>query len=190
MPDIYVRIQVGDAVEMVRLVETQLEDPSVLMKDVLLLMIRSTQLTLQAEGRPTRWTPLAQSTINARLRKNASGRAALKAGQKAASGKVFGKKAVSLQDQFFAAVGAVKMLRDTGALAMSVGMGAAGAFEAEDGFGESDKFTAELGTNRVQAYALQFVIAGGRVFLLIQDQDEEDVMDMALDFVMGTGAYA
>src|SRR5687768_16897595 len=86
MPEAFLRIQVGDAVEVVRVVETQLEDPSELMQDSLLVMIRSTQLTFQAQGRPDRWTPLAQSTIEARLRKNAGGRSALKQGRRAGAG--------------------------------------------------------------------------------------------------------
>lgn len=186
MPDLFLRIQVGDVVEVVVGIRTQLEDPAPFMADCLLVMIRSTQLTFEAGGRPTRWTPLAPSTIEKRLRRNAKGRATLKAANK----KQYGAAAVKAQDRYFAAVGQIQILRDTGALWLSVGGSATGAFETEDGFGESDRFTATLGTNRVQAYALQFVIAGGRIFLLIQDQDEEDIMDMSVEWVMKTGAYA
>lgn len=202
MPDLSLRIQVGDAVEVVHAIETQLSDPTELMQDHLLIMIRSTQLTFEAQGRP-RWTDLAQSTVEARLRKNASGRAALKGIQgstgttgsafapdnKAASGK-FGKAAVKAQEKYFAAVGSIQILRDSGRLLMSVGGGQSGAFEDEQGFGESDQFTATLGTNHPGAEALQFIIAGGRPFLVFQDIDEEDIMDASVQFVMMTGPYA
>lgn len=191
MPDIFLRIQVGDAVEVVKAIETQLEDPSELMQDVLLFMIRSTQLTFEAQGRPSRWTPLAQSTVESRLRKNAGGRSALKAGRRSGvGGDLSGPKAVAAQNKYFAAAGSIQILRDTGGLMMSVGGNASGAFESDEGFGESDKFTATLGTNKVQAVPLQFIIAGGRPFLLIQDEDEEDIMDATVQFVMKTGPYA
>ena len=188
MPDLALRIQVGDAVETVLVVEEQLADPTVLMQDALLILVRSTQLTFEAQGRPTRWTPLAMSTIRGRLRKNAGGRAALRAGDRAPN--LHGAAAVKAQDKFFAAAGSVQILRDTGALAMGVGYGAAGSFETPEGFGESDKFTATLASTHPAAEALQFVIAGGRPFLVIQDVDEEDVMDATVQFVMATGPYA
>lgn len=188
MANLFLNIQVGDAVETVLVVEEQLADPTVLMQDALLMLIRSTQLTFEAQGRPQRWTPLAMSTIRGRLQKNAGGRAALRAGDKAPN--LSGKDAVKAQNQFFAAVGSVQILRDTGALAMGVGFGASGAFETPEGFGESDKFTATLASTHLGAEALQFVIAGGRPFLLIQDVDEEDIMDAAVQFVMATGPYS
>lgn len=187
MPDLSIRVQVGDAVEVVMGIASQLEDPSPLMQDALLIMIRSTQLTFEAQGRPTRWTPLAQSTIESRLRKNAGGRAALKG---ANDRTLTGKKAVAAQEKYFAAAGSIQILRDTGRLLMSVGGGQAGAFEDEQGFGESDQFTATLGTNHPGAEALQFIIAGGRPFLVIQETDEEDIMDASVQFVMMTGPYA
>lgn len=203
MPDISIRIQVGDAIEVVQAIESNLENPSELMGDILLMMIRSTQLTFEQQGRPARWTPLAQSTIEGRLRKNDGGRAALKAlgtpgttelgfnpDNKAAKGK-FGKNAVKAQEKYFAAIGSIQILRDTGRLLMGVGGGQSGDFETEDGFGiRPDKYTAVLGTNHPGAEALQFIIAGGRPFLLFQDQDEEDIMDASVQFVMGTGPYS
>jgi phage gpG-like protein len=184
--DIALRLKVGDAVETVLAVETALADPSELMADILLVMLRSTQLTFQESGRPDRWTPLAQSTIDQRLRSNSKGRAIVRNANK----KLSGKAAVKAQNAYFAASGNVQILRDTGALLLSLGGSASGAFQTEDGFGESDQFTAELGTNHPGAEALQFVIAGGRPFLLIQTVDEEDIMDMSVQFVLQEGPYA
>lgn len=186
MPDISIRIQVGEVVEIVYGVETQLEDPSILMRDWLLLMLRSTQLTFQEGGRPAKWTSLAMSTIEGRLRRDAGGRSALKG----ANAKLSGKAAVKAQEKFFVAVGSIQILRDIGRLLMSVGGSASGAFEDEQGFGESDTFTATIGTNHPGAEALQFVIAGGRPFLIFQNIDEEDGMDMTKQFVMQEGPYA
>jgi hypothetical protein len=185
MPDISIRVQIGDAVEVVHGIRVRLEDPTALMKDWLLLMIRSTHLTAEAQGRPSPWHFLAQSTIEGRLRRNAKGRAILKG----ATGKS-GAAAVKGQNKFFAAVGEMKILRVTGRLMMGVGDVAAGAFENGSGFGESDQFTATLGSNHPGAFALQFIIAGGRPFLLFQDVDEQDGMDITQQFVMGTGPYA
>lgn len=155
MASFTINIQVADVVKTLTLIQDAFHDPSELMKDVLLVMLRSTQQNFEAQGRPERWQPLAQSTID---RRRGGGKD-------------------------------VKILRDTGLLLQSVGGSAAGAFEAEDGFGESDKFTAAIGTNRPGAEALQLVIAGGRVFLLFQDQDEEDIMDMASDWFLRVGPY-
>ena len=174
MPDISLRIQVGDVVEVVQAIESQLADPTVLMVDSLLFMIRATQQRFEAQG--PGWAALAQSTIEAL--KGANDRS------------LSGKKAVAAQNAYFAAAGSIQILRDTGRLLMSVGGGQSGAFEDEQGFGESDQFTATLGTNHPGAEALQFVIAGGRPFLIFDDQVEDDIMDASVQFVMATGPYA
>ncbi len=180
-----IRIQVGEVVEVLRVVEASLEDPTELMQDVLLVMIRSTQLNFEAQGRPTRWAGLAPSTIKQRLRKVRGGVV-----------KTRGKKKESIyrqlfdqSDAFYTALGSIQILRDRGLLFQSVGGNASGPFEDSDGFGEAEKFHATIGTNRPGADALQLVIAGGRPYLLIHDQDEEDIMDMSVQWVLRTGAY-
>jgi phage gpG-like protein len=155
-----IQYQLGDVTELLTAVETRLGDASDLMADVLLLLIRSTQLNFDAQGRPDRWADLAPSTL-ARRRGDPD---------------------------------TAQILRDTGLLMQSLGAGSSGAFEAADGFGESDEFTATLGTNRPGADALQLGNPGGnlpaREHVLFQAQDYEDLDQMQEDFVMGLGPYA
>lgn len=175
--------QLGDAVKTLTVTEARLEDASDLMADALLLMIRSTQLNFEEQGRPQPFYPLAQSTIDKRLGVSAG---------KFAGGS--GKSAVKKQNKYFAMVGAIQILRDTGLLMQSLGAGSSGAFEAADGFGESDKTSATLGTNRPGADALQTGYAPNnlpaREYVLFQEQDDEDLLAMAEDFFTASGPYA
>lgn len=171
--------QVGDAIRTLRVVEAALEDPSDLMKDVLLVLIRSTQLNFEQQGRPESWAPHALSTLLARMRKANKGRASNRG-----------------KDRILGAIGSFTalILRDTGLLMQSLGAGASGAFDAADGFGESDETSAILGTNRPGADALQLGNPANnlpaREYVLMQEQDEEDITQMAMDFVMQVGPYA
>lgn len=168
------QIQVGDVTHVITLIELAVDDASELMRDVLLVMIRSTQQTFEAQGRPARWADLAESTVLKRLR-----------------------RAMRLQRVrdlgSLGAVGSIQILRDTGLLMQSVGAGASGSFSAADGFGDSDAFTAVIGTNR-PGWQNQFPDSRGwrpeRPFLVFQDQDEEDIADMAMHWLMRTGPYA
>lgn len=54
--------QLGDTIKVLTLVETRAKDATDLMKDSLLLMIRSTQLNIEAQGRPTPFAEHAEST--------------------------------------------------------------------------------------------------------------------------------
>lgn len=175
--------QLGDTIKVLTLVETRAKDATDLMKDSLLLMIRSTQLNIEAGGRPTPFAPLAQSTIDARLGVSAG---------KFAGG--FGKSAVKKQNKYFGMVSSLKILRDTGLLMQSLGAGASGIFEEADGFGEYDASSATLGTNRPGADAIQLGYPPnnlpGREYILFQVQDEDDLLVMAEDFYTGAGPYA
>lgn len=165
-----ISFQVGEVVQMIRMVEARLDDPTPLMQDVLLVLIRSTQLTFEAQGRPDRWDDLAESTERARFRKADKGRGSL------------------------AALGGMQILRDSGLLAMSLGAGASGEFTHPYGFGEADKFTAVLGTNRPGAEAHQLGYPTGnipqRIFILFQEQDYEDIETMTMDYFLVQGPYA
>lgn len=164
------RVQVGDVVRVLTLVEHALRDPSDLMSDVLLVMIRSTQITFDVQGRPNPWDDLAESTRRRRLR-----------------------KAGIDPDDAGAAVGAIQILRDSGLLFQSVGGNSSGPFSNADGFAESDELSATIGTNR-PGWQNQFADTRGtrpeRPFILFQDQDEEDVMAMAEDWFLRVGPYA
>jgi phage gpG-like protein len=174
-------LQTGDVIATVREIHAALTDATPLMQDVLLVMMRSTQLNFEMGGRPNKWPPLAQSTIDRRLGGVFSG------------GGKSGKAAVKAQDKYFAAVGSIQILRDSGLLMQSLGANATGPFENDDGFGEVEKFTATLGTNR-PGWQNQFPDSRGwrpeRPFLLFQEQDVQDIEQMHADFVMQVGPYA
>jgi len=167
--------QLGEVSHLLTMVETRADDPSDLMADHLLLLIRSTQLNFEEQGRPVPFAELAPSTERRRFAKGMKGKGA----------KALGSLAV---------LGSTQILRDTGLLMQSLGAGASGPFEAADGFGESDKFTAVLGTNRPGADALQVGYAPNnlpsREYVLFQEQDETDLLRMTEDWMMGTGPYA
>jgi phage gpG-like protein len=167
------QLQAAPALALVRGVEEAASDASAFMKDSLLVMIRSAQLNFEAGGRP-RWTDHAESTERRRFRKGMKGKNAKKMGS-------------------LAVLGGLLVLRDTGRLGGSVGLGQSGAFDTGDGFGESDEFTAAIGTN-APGWQNQFDDTRGwreaREFLLFQDQDAEDITQMGLDWFMRTGPYA
>lgn len=173
MTSFTIRMEVGDVVQTLHVVEAAMLDASPLMQDVLLVMIRSTQLNFEAGGRP-RWDDLADSTIQRRFAKGMKGKGAKKLGS-------------------LAVLGSIEILRDTGLLLQSVGGGASGAFEVGAGFGESDDTGAVIGTSQ-PGWQNQFPDTRGwrpaREFILFQDQDEEDIMDMAVQWALRTGAYA
>jgi phage gpG-like protein len=174
MASFEITIHVGDVVHVLTIMEAAFENPAELMKDVLLTMIRSTQLTFEANGRPSRWDDLKESTERKRFAKAMRGQRARNIGA-------------------LAVLGGLQILRDTGLLAQSVGGGASGAFDTSDGFGDSDQLSAIIGTNR-PGWQNQFPDSRGwrvaREFLLIQDQDEEDIAAMALDWFLRRGPYA
>lgn len=169
------KIHVGDVVQTLTVIEAALADPAPLMRDVLLVMIRSTQLTFEAQGRPQRWDDLADSTIRRRFAVARGARGAASQGS-------------------LAILSSIQILRNTGLLLQSVGGRATGAFAEADGFGDSDETSAIIGTNRPGADALQLGHSRGyfppRVFLLIQDQDEQDIVDMSADWFLQVGPYA
>jgi hypothetical protein len=167
--------QLGDVTRVLHMMEARFEDASDLMADHLLLLIRSTQLNIEEQGRPQPFAPHADSTIRRRFGKAMKGKGAKAGGT-------------------LAALGSIMILRDTGLYMQSLGAGASGSFEAANGFGESDKFTATLGTNRPGADALQMGYEPnnlpGREHVLFQAQDDIDLLQMTEDFFMGTGPYA
>jgi phage gpG-like protein len=167
--------QLGDVTRVLHMMEARFEDASDLTADWLLLMIRSTQLNIEEQGRPQPFAPHADSTIRRRFGKAMKGKGAKAGGT-------------------LAALGSIMILRDTGLLMQSLGAGSSGAFESADGFGESDEFTATLGTNRPGADALQTGYEPnnlpGREYVMFQEQDETDLLRMTEDWTMGTGAYA
>jgi len=167
-------IHVGEITQLVKNIRARIGDPSPLMADTLLLFERSTALNFQAQGRPDKWDDLAPSTERRRFAKAMRGR-----------GGVIGSLGV---------LGSIEILRDNGLLLQSVTGTLSGPFEVADGFGISDKYTAELGTNRPGADALQVgnpannLVA--RPYMLIQPQDEEDIAGMTADFLLGVGPYS
>lgn len=174
MPNtVTIGVQLGDTLETLELIEDALSDATPLMQDLLLLMIRSTQLTFEAQGRPLPWAPHAESTIRRRF-----GRAMKQKGAKAQG--------------TLAVLGSIWILRDEGLLAQSVGGSASGPFEGADGFGASDEHSAVIGTNR-PGWQNQFDDTRGwreaRRFLDWQDIDEKDAGAMSMDWIMRTGAY-
>lgn len=187
-----IQFQAGDVIRTLQVVEAAYRDPSDLMADTLLLMIRSTQLNFEAQGRPTRWAGLAESTIQRRLSKTKKGAAKVKA-LKTAAKKGFGPKLFKAAETYIAAGHALQILRDTGLLLQSVGGGASGPFETPDGFGESDDLTATIGTNHPGAYN-QFpdtrTNRPERIIFIFQEQDVEDVTQMAADWFLRVGPYA
>lgn len=203
-----IRYQAGEVIEVLTLLEASYEDPTPLMQDVLLIMIRSTQLTFQAQGRPDKWAKLSPATIRARLRQlqrttgrrvlprvRADGRRSIKNDQTERSRRLkYYRKLFGRSDKYYTALGSIQILRDRGLLAQSVGGSAAGPFEAAEGFGEVTRTSAIIGTNRPGSDALQ---RGNpernlpaRPFLLIQVQDEVDVADIGIQFMLRTGPYA
>jgi phage gpG-like protein len=167
-------VQLGDSLDTLAQIEAALGDATPLMQDLLLLMIRSTQLNFEAQGRPLPWAPHAESTIRRRF-----GFAMKQKGAKAKG--------------TLAVLGSIWILRDQGLLAQSVGGGASGPFQSADGFGASDEHSAVIGTNR-PGWQNQFDDSRGwreaRPFILWQDQDEEDAGAMGMDWIMRTGPYA
>lgn len=166
---------VGEAKKLLHMIEVRAEDASDLMNDALLLMIRSTQLNIEAQGRPVPFADLADSTKRRRFGK------AIKAKGAKAKGTL-------------AVLGSIMILRDTGLLMQSLGAGASGAFESADGFGEFDKFSATLGSNRPGADALQEGYAPhnlpAREYILFQTEDVDDLSRMTEDWLTGSGPYA
>jgi len=171
--ELSVSIQIGDAVRVIEMIDTATRDASDLMKDVLLVMIRSTSLNFDAEGRP-RWDDLKESTIRHRFALGAKGAGAKKQGS-------------------LAILGSITILRNTGLLAQSVGLGQSGSFQSGEGFGESDNFAAVIGTSQ-PGWQNQFPDTRGwraaREFLMFQPQDDEDIAAMAQDWLLGLGPYA
>lgn len=161
----------ANVVKTFKLLEASYEDPEPLMQDVLLVMIRSTQVTFQAEGRPQPWDELAESTERQRFRHAARG-----------------GRGGSL-----AALGGINILRLSGLLWQSVGGGASGEYTTDEGSGTVDKFSATISTSRPAAYN-QFpdprTGRPARVFLRHQEQDVEDIMDMGAQWLVRSGAYA
>lgn len=208
MPTFTLEIQTGEVIQVVKLLEASYRDPTALMTDILLLMIRSTQLTFEQQGRPEKWADLSPATIAQRLRKiqkstrrkilpdvRKDSRKVVKADKSERARKLaVYKKLFKRSDKYYAAVGSIQILRNKGLLFQSVGGNAAGAFEAAGGFGEADKFTATLGTNRPGADALQGGVPEhnlpARPFLLLQPQDETDAADIGIQFMLRTGPYA
>lgn len=167
-------IHVGDVVHVLTVIEAAFDNPEPFMQDVLLVMVRSTQQNFVAQGRPDRWSDLAESTVARRFARAMKGKGSKKLGS-------------------LAVLGAIEILRDTGILAQSVGFGASGPFSTSQGFGEADKTSAVIGTN-APGWQNQFPDSRGRrvarVFILWQVQDEEDVGEMGIHFFTRTGAYA
>lgn len=167
--------QVGEVTQVLRMMEAGFEDASDLMKDVLLVMIRSTQLNFEMQGRPEPFADLAESTERRRYAKamGAPGAGALGS---------------------LATLGSLMILIDSGLFMQSLGAGADGAFEAADGFGEFDEYTATLGSNRPGADVLQTGYPPhnlpAREVVLFQERDVEDMMQMAADFALRVGPYA
>lgn len=172
MASYFLEVQMGEAIELIELIEVRGDDPTPFIQDVLLLMIRSSQLNFEAEGRPDRWADLAESTERRRFRKAAGAIARLGS---------------------LAALGSMMILRNTGQLWQSLGGQATGPYTTEYGFGESDEFLAVIGTNHPGAYN-QFpdprTNRPARVMVLWQEQDVEDVQQMAIDWMIGGGPYA
>ena len=168
------RLHVGDVLHVLHVMEAAYDDASDLMADVLLTMIRSTQLNFEAQGRPVRWADLAESTERRRFAKAMGGRGARTLGS-------------------LGTLGSLLILQVTGSLFQSLGGGASGPFEAKDGFGESDRFTATIGTNR-PGWQNQFADTRGwreaRPMVEFQNQDVEDIGAMAADWALRTGSYA
>ena len=185
--------QAGDVVRVLTVMQTAMDNPTELMRDILLVMIRSTQLNFEAGGRPTRWTSLQPATILRRLRRTQKGRAAVKKLNKAATkGK---PDAVPTQmDTLLGLMASVQILRDTGLLFQSVGAGASGEFSTSDGFGVAEKYAAVLATNRPGADAHQLGYPEGNIperpFFLLQPEEEGDISDMGMQWLMRTGPYA
>lgn len=185
--------QAGEVVRVLTVMQTAMDNPTELMRDILLVMIRSTQLNFEAGGRPTRWTSLQPATILRRLRRTQKGRAAVKKLNKAATkGK---PDAVPTQmDTLLGLMASVQILRDTGLLFQSVGAGASGEFSTSDGFGVAEKYAAILATNRPGADAHQLGYPEGNIperpFFLLQPEEEGDIADMGMQWLMRTGPYA
>jgi phage gpG-like protein len=169
-----IRLISGTMMADVRAIEAHGRDASLLFQDVLQLMIRSTQLTFEAQGRPAHWDDLKESTMMQRLGKALKGKGAKKLGS-------------------LGLLASIQILRDTGALMRSVGLGSNGPFEADDGFGEADTHYAAVGTNS-PGWQNQFPDTRGwreaREFLLFQQQDVEDILDMTEDWLLARGPYS
>lgn len=174
MTEVRLEYHLADAQHLVGSITTRLEDPSDLTADYLLLMIRSTQLNFEEQGRPLPFAELAPSTIERRFTKGMKGKGAKAKGS-------------------LAVLGSIQILRDTGLLMQSLGASANGPFETDGGFGESDKFSAVIGSNRPGADALQTGYAPhnlpGREYILFQAQDVDDMQQMAQDWLTGSGPY-
>lgn len=167
-------IEIGDVIAKLTLIETRLDDPTVMMKDLLLLGIRSTGQNFQAQGRPARWDDLAPSTERRRFARAARARGASSRGS-------------------LAILASIRILQNTGLLLQSVGGGASGSFSKGGGTGESSRYEMSISTNNPGAWN-QFpnlrTGAPARVMILWQPQDVEDASDMQNDFIMHRGPYA
>lgn len=208
MPNFTLEIQTGDVIRVVTLLEASYRDPTALMQDILLLMIRSTQLTFEAQGRPEKWAELSPATVAQRLRQiqkktrrkiipdvRPDRRRVVKSDSAEHKKKLaIYKKLFKPSDKFYAAVGSIRILRNKDLLFQSVGGNAVGPFEAAGGFGSAEKFVATIGTNRPGADALQHGVPEHnlppRLYLLIQAQDEVDAADLGIQFMLRTGPYA
>ncbi len=175
MTDIRLEYHLADATALLGNIHVRLEDPSDLTADFLLLMIRSTQLNFEEGGRPSPFAELAPSTERRRFYKGMKGKGAKAKGS-------------------LGVLGSIQILRDTGLLMQSLGASASGSFQTADGFGESNKFSAVLGSNRPGADALQTGYAPnnlpGREYILFQPQDVGDMTQMAEEWLTGSGPYA
>jgi phage gpG-like protein len=154
MPSSYtITMHVGDVVRVLHVMEAAMDNPSDLMRDVLLHMIRAAHKRFEAQG--PGWAEHAEST------KRRRGDGAL-------------------------------ILRDQGLLMQGVTGNGSGPFDTPEGFGISDEFTAVIGVN-VRGWQNQFPDSRGwrpaRPFVLFQDQDEEDIADMAMDWMLKRGPY-
>lgn len=167
-------LDVGGVKQRLDIIEHRLDDPTDLMKDVLLLAIRSVALNFESQGRPQRWADLAESTERARFRRASKGKRARSMGS-------------------LAVLGSMQILRVTGLLTQSWGEGQRGPFSAGGGHGESDRTTMTLATSNPGAWN-QFpnlrTGAPARVMAIWQDVDREDVLAMASDFVLARNVYA
>ena len=173
MTSIRLQIQVGDVRDTLKSIHLAFADASPFTGDVLGIMLRSTQLNFEQQGRPKKWDELAPSTKRARMRKLAAGGRSK-------------KKLAQL-------AGSMLILRNTGHLLQSVGGGASGPFEQQGGFGQSDRDSAIIGTDNPGGYNQwpnPRTGAPARLIFVWQDQDERDVLEMADDWFTRSGPYA
>ncbi len=155
-------VQVGEAVELVDTIGNQLENALPLMQDVQLLILRSIYENFIQQGRPERWHEWSERYAKTR--------------------------ASALKRQGIAAARASeeRILIRTGQLWQSLG----GETQAERNefsvIPEPTADTAFVGSNVSYAEFVQ----EDRQFILLQEQDIEDILQMHLDFFLKRGVYA